>query len=251
MIGHLLKPATWVHHHHVNYATGDIARWSRLERSAVFRSSTTIACSPLHAERIAADFAGTRPTFLPYMKNEGALLPAPMHAQPVIGFIGLLRAIKGVPLLLSMRDVISRLGMRLVIWGKDTDNLFSDGVPMHVEWRGEYDPDNDLDDILASVSCLALPFNEGEGLPIVISEALSRGIPVATFPFSGIAHLHGLHPGLAIVEPTREALLEAVMRLVNLGAAVDFRSALRDAYHAALGNTACLQWWENTLVHAK
>jgi glycosyltransferase involved in cell wall biosynthesis len=250
LIGRALRPRIWVHHYHVNYMAGAFRTWSYLERSAVLRSSITITCSPLHASRLSQDVPAANVTHLPYLKNEGPLVAPPHQDKPIVGYLGLLRAAKGVPLLLSMNDAFHTSGVRLVLWGRDTEGIFRNGVPASVDWRGEYDPESNLNEVLSEVSCLAVPSMEGEGLPIVISEALSRGIPVVTFPFSGVEWLRDLHPGLKVVEPTPAALISAVSELIALSHSSSFRSSLRSAYDRKLGNSLCLRWWENLLAQA-
>jgi glycosyltransferase involved in cell wall biosynthesis len=147
-----------------------------------------------------------------------------------------------------MQEAFRANGIRLVLWGRDTEGIFRNGVPAGVDWRGEYDPGSDLNAILSEVSCLAVPSMEGEGLPIVISEALSRGIPVVTFPFSGVEWLRDLHPGFKVVTPSPASLMAALIDLIALGRSSSFRSSLRSAYDGRLGNSLCLRWWENLLT---
>ena len=245
-LGFVLQPAKWVHHHHVNYATGDISLWPTAEQRMVIRADQVVMCSRIHAERLAADTGVSNTVFVPYLKSEGELLPPPADGVATVVYMGLMRQSKGVPLLLSLAPWFRQNGCRLVLWGRDAEGILDRGVPEGVDWRGEYDPERDLDTILGEASCLALPFMEGEGLPIVISEALSRGVPIAAFGFSGIDWLRGLHPGLAIVDGgSSEQLTKEIHRLIRSGRDASFRASLRDAYLRCLGNGRCIEWWLN------
>jgi glycosyltransferase involved in cell wall biosynthesis len=212
----------------------------------VRQADRVLMCSDVHVQRLAADTGLAKAAFAPCLKSEGALLPPP-PAAPVatVVYMGLLRTSKGVPLLLSLAGWFEQNGCRLVLWGRDAEGVLPPALPRGVEWRGEYDPDRDLDRIVGEAACLALPFREGEGLPIVISEALSRGVPVATFGFSGIDSLRDLHPGLAIVDGEAGRLTEEIQRLARAGRDPAFRASLRAAYLRRLGNERCVAWWTN------
>jgi glycosyltransferase involved in cell wall biosynthesis len=117
-------------------------------------------------------------------------------------FFGLIRAYKGLDLLLRALPVVARdlPDVRLVVAGDPLDpveplrKLASElGVAERVDWRLGFLPDGEVDDVLAKALVVVLPYRRrvdasgvlalavGHGLPIVASDVGSLGETVAEF----------------------------------------------------------------------
>jgi glycosyltransferase involved in cell wall biosynthesis len=117
-------------------------------------------------------------------------------------FLGLIRAYKGVDLLLRALPLVARdrPDVRLVVAGDPLDpveplrTLANDlGVRERVDWRLGFLPDGEVEKVLANASVVVLPYRRrvdasgvlalavGHGLPIVASDVGSLGETVAEF----------------------------------------------------------------------
>jgi len=253
LIGWALRPRIWIHHHHLNYEVGDLKKWSALERWQMKRVTHVIMCSPVHAGRMAIDLGSRAPVFVPYLKIEGAKVGSlTASAKRTLGYFGLLRRAKGVPFLLGIGSWLEKRGLTLRIHGRDEERLCSGRQHPNIELYGEYNQATDLEILFQQVGVAVVPSEEGEGLPLVISEALSRGIPVVAFQFAGISWLKGRIPGFRVIDVgDYDGYLAAVVELLARTEDLSFRDSIKAAYHEILGNQICERWWEQIIVRGQ
>jgi glycosyltransferase involved in cell wall biosynthesis len=117
-------------------------------------------------------------------------------------FFGLIRAYKGVDLLLRALPLIARdrPDVRLVVAGDPLDpveplrSLAGElGMEERIDWRLGFLPDDEVEEVLAHTSVVVLPYRQrvdasgvlalavGHGLPVVVSDVGSLGETVAEF----------------------------------------------------------------------
>ncbi len=97
-------------------------------------------------------------------------LPA---AEPVVLFAGRLVEKKGLPLVV---EVARRLdGVRFLVVGDGPLRRLLDGAPANIVWHRAVDPSN-MPAVYHAVDGVLLP-SHGEGLPLVIQEAMASGLP--------------------------------------------------------------------------
>jgi glycosyltransferase involved in cell wall biosynthesis len=246
-----LKPRVWVHHHHGDITRENYHTFPRRYQTVFRQADHVIACTPPQRDVIDEVFhRGGRTTFLPYLKSEGtpSATPKPLDNPCVVGFFGLIRTGKGVPFLLQQAAWLRENGFRLELHGPDVEGLLKDPLPAGVTWHGGYSTDADLDQRLRSVDVLAMPSLGGEGLPLVLCEAISRGVPVVAFDGGGLRDVREFHPGLTVTAPTesdfRNALLTMRQRLITHPA---LGMDLAREYREKLGNAIPLAWWKDFL----
>ncbi len=130
-------------------------------------------------------------------------LPAPRlpSAQPTIGFVGRFHPFKGVDLLLDWFAAASatRSDLRLLIRGRADDEgaaywhslqprvdaLVAQGRCQVLGWAGPGE------DPYAGIDILTVPSRAPDPSPLVVLEAMGRGIPVIGYPSGGIPGLIG------------------------------------------------------------
>jgi len=89
------------------------------------------------------------------------------------------------------------------------------GVADHVNWRGPV-PLDQLLPLYRNYDLFVLPTLPGEGIPRVLLEAMTGGVPIVTTHVAGIPSLieHDVN-GLLVAAPTVDAVTEALTRLVT------------------------------------
>jgi glycosyltransferase involved in cell wall biosynthesis len=146
---------------------------------------------------------------------------------PVLALIALLRPRKGVHVMIeAMKTVAERFpNARLLIVG--SDDISEDpgygtrlremglqmGIEKHIIFTGFLD---DIPSVLKTATLMVLPSLFGEGLPMVVLEAMASGVPVVASRVEGIPEVieDGVH-GL-LVEPGRpEVLARKILLLLE------------------------------------
>jgi glycosyltransferase involved in cell wall biosynthesis len=247
-----LGPALWVHHHHGDALPGRVREFPALYRQVLRRADWMITCTMGHAAVLDKAFSrGSRTVFLPYCKHEpegsgGARHPS-RNGKLVAGFFGRLRESKGVRTLFELAGWFREQGMECRLHGDDCEGLATGQLPQGVTWMGPYDSARDMDRLLASVDMMVLPTTFPEGLPLVLSEAISRGVPVVAYPGGGLREMEGFHPGVLIVPPNPDALKRGLVQMRARLADPVLGPSLAAKYRAELGNQRTVDWWVNTL----
>jgi glycosyltransferase involved in cell wall biosynthesis len=176
-------------------------------REAWLKVCKTVDRVVVHSRRGADELAG-----LGVPRARIARIPHPVFASagPIVDgprgqtllFFGLIRAYKGVDLLLRALPVVARdrPDVRLVVAGDPLEpvaplrKLATElGVDERIDWRLGFLPDDEVADVLAAASVVVLPYRRrvdasgvlalavGHGLPIVASDVGSLGETVAEF----------------------------------------------------------------------
>ncbi|HYY64328.1 MAG TPA: glycosyltransferase [Gaiellaceae bacterium] len=137
----------------------------------------------------------------PVFERPGTIDDGGRRGQTLL-FFGLIRTYKGIDLLLRALPLVARErpDVRLVVAGDPLDpvepllKLATElGISERVEWRLGFLPDDDVEEVLAKATVVALPYRQrvdasgvlalaiGHGLPIVVSDVGSLGEIVAEF----------------------------------------------------------------------
>jgi glycosyltransferase involved in cell wall biosynthesis len=221
-------------------STRRVQNWvnKQLERWALRRAEQLIAVSPsLRKLMIDTGFPAERVTCICNGVPTSAL--PPKRRAPgtwTLGMIALFRPRKGIEVLLEALALLRERGcpVRLrCVGGFETPQYEAEirdlartlSVADMIEWIGFT---TDVSSELANIDVLVLPSWFGEGLPMVVLEAMAAGIPVVATDVEGVS----------------EAVVEGVTgRLVQPGSAVAFSDAIEsivrgDADHEAMGAAA-------------
>jgi glycosyltransferase involved in cell wall biosynthesis len=147
------------------------------------------------------------PNGVPVVRSEPAWRP-PTH-EWVIGTVALFRPRKGIEVLLqSLRELLAQgLDVRLKAVGTFETSDYKQsitglvkelGLVDKVEWTGF---SNDVHREMESMHVFVLPSLFGEGLPMVVIEAMSVGIPVVASRVEGIPEVLNTSEVGVVVEP--------------------------------------------------
>jgi glycosyltransferase involved in cell wall biosynthesis len=164
--------------------------------------------------------------------------PEPPAGRTLL-FFGLLRAYKGLDVLLRALDLMP--GVRLVVAGDPVDPVPRDE---RVEWRLGFLPDEELAALLREAAAVVLPYLRtdasgvlatalGHGRPAVVSDVGALGETVREFDSGEV-----VRPG----DP--DALAAACLRLLE-------PERLAEAYRGALAARAALTWDASAEAHER
>ena len=214
------------HVHDIPHTRLEKAIWKGVARSVtrmMVVSSPCFPASPLPT-RVAVVSNGVRAAdTLPPIRA--------VPADPTIGFVGRFHPFKGVDLLLDWFEhaSIARPSLRLLIRGRADDEgaAYWDGL------QGRIRPLVDAgrcrvlgwsapgEDPYAGIDVLAVPSRTPDPAPLVVLEALSRGIPVIGYPAGGVPGLIGgpEHGALAADGAAFEAALNRLLEPETYSAA--------------------------------
>jgi glycosyltransferase involved in cell wall biosynthesis len=241
----MLTGVPMVHHVH-SPATADTAHpvrnWlnATSERFSLRRAAALVAVSQSLAEYARQKRLSKRPV---RVVPNGVPLRGPLADRPRptppwrLGAVALFRPRKGLEVLLdAVAELLGQgLDLRLQAVGTFETSEYEQavhrrvdelGIGSAIEWRGFQ---ADVDGELAKMDLFVLPSLFGEGLPMVVLEAMAAGVPVVATRVAGVpeAIRHGID-GL-IAEPGNSAELAAMIRRVLDGEA-DW-SAMRASAH--------------------
>ncbi|MBI3877318.1 MAG: glycosyltransferase family 4 protein [Verrucomicrobia bacterium] len=142
------------------------------------------------------------------------------HETPLVGMISVLRSWKGHYFFLDAIELLLARGTnaRFVIAGTGTkkDRLIARikeaGLEQRVLMLGHRE---DVPNLLASLSILALPSTAHEGIPQIVLQAQATGTPVIGTTIGGIPEvLRNEETGLLIAPSNPQALADAIHRLL-------------------------------------
>jgi len=190
------------------FTAHDLAGMLTRRREALLRVLEIVDRVVVHSRRGADELAElgvprTRIARIPHpvFENVGPFGDGGGRGQTLL-FFGLIRAYKGVDLLLRALPLVARdrPDVRLVVAGDPLDpveplrRLASElGVDVRIDWRLGFLPDDEVEDVFADASVVVLPYRRrvdasgvlalaiGHGLPIVASDVGSLGETVAEF----------------------------------------------------------------------
>jgi glycosyltransferase involved in cell wall biosynthesis len=121
------------------------------------------------------------------------------------------------------------------------------GLPPGISWDGAYDSAKDIDRLMCAVDIVVLPTSFPEGLPIVMCEAISRGVPFVAYPGGGLREMSSFHRGIIIVPSDVESLKAGLLQMKGRLGEPDLGNGLAKKYRQELGNQKTLDWWNNIL----
>jgi glycosyltransferase involved in cell wall biosynthesis len=217
------------------------------------RSATFVICCTASHREFLADALNRRDSvlFLPYLKAEPAQFPGtfrPRSKMPVcLGFFGRLRKEKGVPVLLRIADWMGQNQFECRLHGDDCETLVPASLPKSIRWGGPYDAQTDLDRLMSEIDIVVIPSVGAEGLPIVLSEAISRGVPVVAFDGGGLKDMKCFHKGVLIVKEGEENLKGALLEMRDRLRDGSLSESLIHEYGNHLSNAKTLQWWASII----
>jgi glycosyltransferase involved in cell wall biosynthesis len=246
--------------YHVHSPTGrDSTRWlqnfinARLEHWLLKRAAKLIAVSPsLAAQMIREGCAEDRVAYVP--NGVPAVKPYPRR-RPIgtwtLGMAALFRPRKGIEVLLAAiaRLRSRRYDVRLRAIGPfETPEYQREvfaladrlGIADCIHWTGFV---SDIHAELRHVDLFVLPSLFGEGLPMVVLEAMAAGLPVVASRVEGIpAAIRAGVDGL-LVEPSNPvALAEAIAEMIQPVSPYDYQAMCQNAreQHAAKFSAAAM-----------
>ncbi len=236
-LAHLIwRGQRWVHHHHLDVSQTFMATWSSSYRRILGSADVVVCCTSSQAKLLHQKIGRVKSTTaLPGLKSEGRLLPHSSGKNYVVGFASVLKRSKGIDVLMEAAPALAADGVEIRLWGNpyefDERQLAAAGC----RWMGEFSS-ADLDAIAHQIDVFCLPSRFPEGLPLVVSEMISRGLPVVCSASGGLRDLRGFHELIEVIDnPTPAALREAVAR-IRARDSEPARRSLRERYEAELSN---------------
>jgi phosphatidyl-myo-inositol alpha-mannosyltransferase len=173
----------------------------------------------LREHRVPEGKISVVPNGVPVVRAEAGWA-APAAGQPwVVGTVALFRPRKGIEVLLkALRLLIDQgLPVRLKAVGTFETPAYETairqlatelGLDGHIVWTGFC---RDVHAEMAGMQLFVLPSLFGEGLPMVVIEAMSMGVPVVASRVEGIPEVIGVDDAGIVVEPNDPASLAAGM----------------------------------------
>jgi glycosyltransferase involved in cell wall biosynthesis len=246
--------------YHVHSPTGrDSTRWlqnfinARMERWLLKRAAKLIAVSPSLAELMVREgFSEDRVAYVP--NGVPAVMPYPRQRPTgtwTLGMAALFRPRKGVEVLLEALAILRSRGcdVRLRAIGPFetpeyqhevhalVDHL---GIANCVQWTGFV---SDIHAELRQVDLFVLPSLFGEGLPMVVLEAMAAGLPVVASRVEGIpAAIREGIDGLLVPPSDPEALANAIAEIMKPNSPYDYQAMCGQAreHHAEKFSAAAM-----------
>ena len=148
----------------------------------------------------------------------------PAGGEPIrLAFFGRLAGNKGlVPFLKVFREVSTSIPMRFDIHGGGEERAAIEheigalGLGETVCLKGRYPDGEEYARLLASYHALVLPSIDCEGLPLVLLEAMSCGLPLLATAIGGIADVAAGNPDVVVIAPGRDAIADGLRRLAGM-----------------------------------
>jgi glycosyltransferase involved in cell wall biosynthesis len=237
-------PVPWIHHVH-SPTSRDSTRWLGNRVNAfVERRSLRSAAALIAVSRSMGQYAESLALNKPiHVVPNGVPAVGPLEERPTpsttwrLGMLALFRPRKGLENLLEALAVLRLRGLDVklrAIGGFESEDYehrvrrFAQELRLDeaVEWTGFT---RDVPAQLRRIDLLALPSLFGEGLPMVVLEAMAAGVPVIATRVEGVeeAVRHGLD-GLLVPPGDAIALADAVDEVIS--GRVDWQSLRTSAY---------------------
>jgi glycosyltransferase involved in cell wall biosynthesis len=184
---------------------------------------------------IPADRADTIPIYLP---SPPAAEVARAERPKRIGFIAKAFDSKGGPVLLEAFEMVrkDRPDAELIIVGSESRMSDAEMRRRNITWMPYLQREAMLSQVLPSFDVFAYPTGF-DGLPLVVLEAMSRSVAIATSDFQALPEIvdHG-RAGLISPQGDSAKLAENILRLLEPAENARYRAAAKDrfeSYYAA------------------
>jgi glycosyltransferase involved in cell wall biosynthesis len=178
-----------------------------------------------------ADRTDAIPIYLPSQPvGEGSRSAAPRR----IGFIAKAFDSKGGPVLLEAYETVRRQrpDAELIIVGSEPRLSESELKRRNITWLPYLDRDAMLSEVMPSFDVFAYP-TAFDGLPLVVLEAMSRGVAIATSDFQALPEVVD-HGKAGLISPRGDAarLADNILQLLEPGANAHYRAAARERFES-------------------
>jgi glycosyltransferase involved in cell wall biosynthesis len=157
-------------------------------------------------------------------------LPVPGHRRELsatstslrFAYFGRLAPNKGIDLLIQALGALrSSIDPILDIWGGGSEAMKLQtlaenlGIADRVNFRGRYPSGSDYAKQICEYDGIILPSTSTEGLPLILLEAMSYGVPFLTTRVGAIPDCCVGNPDCILVDPTTEAIREGLDSFVS------------------------------------
>jgi glycosyltransferase involved in cell wall biosynthesis len=217
-----------------NWMNALVERWSLRHVAGVIPVSQTM-CEYAHDQGMTGRHLAVVPNGVP-ARDKLADRPSPQDVW-TIGMVALFRPRKGLDILIESLARLRAAGrpVRLrAVGGFETPQYESQilalvdklGVRDAIEWRGFR---SDIMGELSAMDLFVLPSLFGEGLPFVILEAMSAGVPVVSTKVEGIPEaVRDGQDGIIAAPGDADDLARGICRVLD--GEVDWQSLRRSAF---------------------
>ena len=168
-------------------------------------------------------------------------------------FLGRILVSKGINYILALDDNWLKMhNLRCKLYGNleldDSPDIEKQIVSANgqIEHMGSYDADKDLEQILGNADMVLIPSTGAEGLPLVFTEAISRGIPVVGFNGGGLRDYTDFDDGVLISDPDIELYKENILEMRHrIFSYENLSQNLIAKYKETLSSSITIDWWKN------
>jgi glycosyltransferase involved in cell wall biosynthesis len=225
---------------------------ARIERWLLRKAARLIAVSPSLAEFMVSQ--GFAPERVVYVPNGVPATRKVNRRRPTstwtLGMAALFRPRKGIEILLAALAALRASGCDVRFraigpfetpeYEREIHALVSKlGLADAIDWTGFV---SDIDAELRQVDLFVLPSLFGEGLPMVVLEAMAAGLPVVATNVEGIpAAIRDSVDGLLVEPNNPQALAAAIGEMISPNSPYDYRSmseSARDRHRENFSATA-------------
>ncbi|MFT3703612.1 MAG: glycosyltransferase family 4 protein [Agriterribacter sp.] len=245
----------WVHHHHSDFSKSLFFSYPYLYKKVFQKARFLILCTDYQLAQYKK--MGFSPTafFLPYCKKENTDIIKQKEFNGVICYLGRVLISKGIDYILNLESSwLLENEIKCYIHGNnelDPGSLYYEKLtkklPDPFYYFGEYDAENDIKNILDDISITIIPSVGAEGLPLVFTESISRGVPVIAFDGGGLRDFETFHDGIIITKPSPDNLKSAILEMKKrISSNKNLGSDLKKKYFETLDSQITINWWGST-----
>lgn len=183
----LIGKKKWVHHHHTSGDASDRATWSEKYKQALYDTNAVIACSTRNAKDIQGALNRNIDSIPCFSReviiNSNRKLDKKLH----FGYYGRFIPEKGIDVLCKLSNDPDLNHIQIHLWGEGENyppSFFEKFA--NVAYHGTFNGKEELVQVITSLDALLLITTNPEGLPIILLEAMSAGLPWLSTDQGGI-----------------------------------------------------------------
>lgn len=242
----------WVHHHHSDFSPGLFNSYPIFYKQCFKKSSQVILCTAFQVAQFNKLALNKNVVCLPYCKMENNVPVKERKFKGVISYIGRVIVSKGIDYVLSIeKDWLFENKLECHIYGnneleKESNwyKVLTSELSPPFYYFGEFNGEKEVSSILEKTSITLIPSVGAEGLPLVFTEAISRGVPVVGFKGGGLRDYEFFHEGVIICDPSLDNLKKGIIRMKNrIEESPSLSSDLKNKYDSALNSNITVKWW--------